>query len=447
MLIFYLISIIIVILGIKNLKLGFLWLLIFKVFLVQNISLIDIPGLPLLTVEVGLTLVYVILFLQKRRHIGSNPISFPYKVPFIIIAVSWFLSAVFSRIGFIGAASQLLKDICQSLITVWMMWELVEEEKDFKFLFKWFTIAFLIAGIYALYEKSIGSNPLQDYYVTLMADSEKTINFQYDDALRGQRVQSIFEHPIGSGINFAMYIIFAISTLYIFRIKVRYSLVAVIVTIISIPCVLMSNSRGPILFLMIGIFMFLNIKSGRTYKILIGGGIAVLLLLPVLSEYLNIVLSIFDSSLQDKVGGSDANMRMEQLAASIMVAKDSPLVGLGQKYQNIMSSTYIDALLGMESIWFRVITTYGIIGVIAYLISAYYAMIKIPKLFKSRYVFFLALAYWATNTLTSIPGFLDHMYYLLLIYFIKNSDNYRLLRTHYFNAQNIDYVQTQKQPI
>lgn len=428
MLLFNLIALVIIICGLKDLKRGFLWLMIFKIFLVQNISLIDVPGLPLLTMDVGLTLFYVFLFLKRRKKITNNPVLFPYKKPFILLAVSWTLSAIFSQIGIGGAASQLLRDICQPLITVWMMWILVEDENDFRFLLKWFTFAFLIAGLYAYYEKAIEQNPLQDYYASLMEGSEKMVDFQYTNDVRGWRVQSVFEHPIGSGINFAMYVLFLLSSLFIYKIRVPNKLISLFTMVICIPCVLMSNSRGPILFLIFGLLMFINLRDSKTYKLLILAVAVFALLTPLLGEYSTIVLSIFDSKAQADVGGSNADQRFEQLAASLALMMQSPLFGLGQKFEYVLNSYLVEALLGMESMWFRIITTYGVLGVVSNLFSAYYAIYKVPMMYESRSLFFIALTYWVTGSLTSVPGILDYMYYLLLIYFIKQSEVYQQQR-------------------
>lgn len=431
MLLFCFIGILIVLQGLKDFRKGFLWLLIYKIFLVQNISLIDIPGVPLLTMDVGLTLFYVFLFQIRKTSCSKTRVPFPYTKPFTFLAISWTLSAIFSQIGIGGAVSQLVKDLCHSLIMVWMMWEIIEDDSDFRFLIKWFTISFFVAALYTYYEKMIEANPLQEYYISLMGNSEKAIDFQYTNDVRGYRAQSVFEHAIGAGINFAMYIIWITSTLYAFRANVPSRLFTLVTVVLSFPCVLMANSRGSIFFLMICSLMFINVKNFKTVKLLIGVGVVLFLLMPLLGEYADIVISIFDSNKQADVGGSNSEMRFEQLAASIIVVQEHPILGLGQKFQNVMSSGAIDALLGMESMWFNIITTFGLLGVIVNVIYAYFALIKVPKKFKSRYVFFISLAYWVTGSLTSVPGILDHMYYLLIIYFIKQSEVYQHLKLKY----------------
>lgn len=402
-------------------------LLILKIFLVQNISIVNIPGLPLLTMDTGLTIIYVLLFVKNKTYIALNPIHFPFQKPFILLAISWTVSAIFSQIGFVGAASQLLGNICQSLIIVWMMWNMIEDEQDFSFLLKWFALAFFCACLYAFYEKLIGSNPLQDYYATLMNDSEKTISYntQYtEDIVRGQRVQSIFEHPIGAGINFAMFVIWGICAVLYFHNNVHNRIMIIVTSILCFPCVFMTNSRGPILFILIGFMMFLNLMKSKTYVLIMIMILGIILLMPILGEYSNVVLSLFDSKAQDEVGGSNSEMRINQLLTSIILVQDNLVFGLGQKFETVMNSSNIEDLLGMESMWFRIIPTYGFFGVIVYLYYAYISLIKIPRLFKSKYLFFFSLAYWIVESLTSTPGMLKHMYYLMIIYIIKHSEVY-----------------------
>ena len=94
------------------------------------------------------------------------------------------------------------------------------------------------------------------------------------------------------------------------------------------------------------------------------------------------------------------------------------------EFMNVMNTSLVSALLGLESMWFRILTQFGMLGVVANLYLAYYSLIKMPKLYKSRPLFFLSLAYWVTASLTSVPGMKMYFYYFVLIVFIKMSDFY-----------------------
>lgn len=421
--IFLIIGLLIIFIAFRNYKKGFYYFLFYKVCLVTNITVISVPGLPLLTLDVFMTLVFIVLFYKDRKKLGLDAVPFPYKKPFAWIAVSYFLSTAFAYIGFVGAFSQYVGQMVREFIFTWLMW-MVVDRKDTAYLVKGLSLMFLLSCIYAFYEKTIQANPIQEYEMSLVEDASKAISFLYDaDSYRGYRVQSFFEHAIGAGINWGMFIVLYFSLTVVYKHKMK-SVLPLVVAILCIPCLFFSNSRGPILFLMIGAMSFIDLKNRKFYKTAVAGVILFLIVSPFLSDYANNLLSIFDQKAQDKVGGSNAEMRFEQLGAAIALMMQSPLVGLGYKFMNELNNHLVNMLLGLESMWFRILTQFGLIGTIANIILAYYSLVKIPKQYKSKPVFFISLAYWTTASLTSVPGMLMYLYYLILIIFIKQSDVY-----------------------
>ena len=101
--------------------------------------------------------------------------------------------------------------------------------------------------------------------------------------------------------------------------------------------------------------------------------------------------------------------------------KLSPLVGLGTHYKDVLSQSMTYYILGGEGILIFVPAGYGILGLIAYSIMAFYDIVFIPLKYKTKECFFLGLAYWITNMFSSIPGLITFIYYLFMIYFIRNS--------------------------
>lgn len=429
--IFTLIGIILIVYSFKNFKKAFLWFLIFKLFLVTNITVVAVPGLPLFTLDLFLTMIFFIQFYRKRKKTPQT-INIPYKKPFIFLFISWGVSTIFAYIGFIGAVSQFVQTIFQQIIFIWMLWELIDVRKDLDFLIRWLTIAFFLICIYGLYEHLIQSNPIVKYEASLMGDSDRAIDWTYDaDIERGYRTQSVFEHAIGAGINWAMYIVFILSLYINYKYPIKYKKLAFLTVLLSVPCLLFTNSRGPIVFLMLSGLSLINLKNKRVYLFLSFSIISIIVLLPYLSEYTNNILSIFDSKVQKQVGGSNAAMRFEQFDAALTLMMQSPFVGFGFKFMNVLNNSLTTALLGLESIWFRIMVQFGAIGIIANIYYAYYSLIKVPKMYHSKSVFYLSLAYWVTASLTSVPGMLYYIYFLILIIFIKLSPTYIKMKNHY----------------
>jgi hypothetical protein len=145
--------------------------------------------------------------------------------------------------------------------------------------------------------------------------------------------------------------------------------------------------------------------------------------LPLIGNYADNILSIFDSKANARVAGSDQDMRMGQMAAAFALFSISPVCGLGNGFISVMNNTNAD-IIGTESIWLQVVPAYGLIGIFAYLYFFYFSVIKLPTYYKSKPLLFISLAYWVTVSLTSLPGFLLYFYYLVVFVLIKKSKVY-----------------------
>lgn len=403
-------------------KRAFLLFLLFKSILVQNFTFLSLPGIPLLTVDTFISLFFCGLFLlnyRKYKHLENEP--FPMKKPFIALTISMFISSLFAIVGFNTAVSAFVGESIQFLLA-FMMWKLINIRKDLQFLLKGFSILFICYSIYMYYEYSIQKNPFIEYSQSFIS-SDRVLDFQYDVTdERGYRAQSVFDHAIGGGCNFVILGGFIFSLYYYYRLKLDHKILYCICAFLCTICAFLTGSRGPIFFMLISYMSIINLKNPKVYRILGLLVIIIILVFPILPNTIqNIVLSIFDSSYQWKIGGSDSDLRFEQLSASVAIMSESPLFGLGQKFLNVYKGSMAQYLMGLESMWFRIITTYGILGIAANIYAAYFFLIKIPRKYSSVPFFFVALAFWITNSLTSTPGIKEYIYYMVLIVFIKLS--------------------------
>lgn len=413
----------------KHLQKSFLWFLVYKVFLVTNINILSIPGIPVLTLDMALTFWFFFRIYVNRKKYCQ--IEMPYMRPMLLVVGVYLLSTVFAMAGFKTAFSAYIKDVCNILLTAWMMWKVVNTDKDFIFFAKRLSVVILVTCLYGIAEKMMQSNPLVAYEATLVSDATKAIDFNYglEDIYRGYRVQSVFEHAIGAGVNWGMYIIFVMYTLMKVRNKTfnfnNYPYY--VLMLLCAACLFFTSCRGPILFLLIALLGLLDLKNKRFYSVF-----AVLIVVAVIGglfleeTYINNLVSIFDSSYQYKVGGSSSEQRFDQMEGALAITAQSPIWGLGYKFQSVMDYRMVRRLLGLESIWLRTIVQFGFLGVVANLILAYYMVIKIPLKYKQKYMILFNAAYWVTASLTSLPGMLLYLYYLINFFFIKQSEVYKL---------------------
>lgn len=422
--IFQLIGIVIIIYSFINYRKAFLWFMLYKLMLTTNITFLAIPGIPLLTVDDFLIMVFVLEYFvwqENKFKLYEENNLFPFKVPFVILCCSWGISWFFSIAGIQTALSPFVKNVLEYVVMTFLMWKIINTQDDLKFLLWGFTIMFLLFGVYELYEIASQSNPLADYEATLLSD-DRAIDFgNYEaDEYRGSRAKSVFIHPIGAGINFAIYIILLLTFLLRSKIQMKINKNLVIATcLLALVCVIMSKSRGPYLFLIIGVLGVIDLKNAKFYKYAVLLAILVMALLPYFSDQLDIFRSLYSEQAQQNVGGSDADMRIEQLEYALALLAMSPAYGLGFKYMQEVSKALTVGLLGGESVWFTVIPSFGIIGIFAYAFSIYWMCIKLPLQYKSTAIFFISLAYWLTSSLTSIPGCDFYLIYLAVILFIK----------------------------
>lgn len=431
--IFYIIAGLIVLYSFINFKNSVVACLAFKMFLNTNVTLISIPGIPILTLDLTLSLYFLILFFIKGKKYQNAKCHFPLFIPFCLIAFSWSISAIFGVAGLNAELSVWLKNFVGKILFIWMLWQIYETKEDFYKIFKVLTVVYLISCLYGLYEVRTSTNPLTEYTRTLNRDTEKVVIWDYSESGRGYRINSIFEHAIGAGIDFAVYAVF---TMYLFlqsKDKIPYKTIAMITMVLSIICLLFTRSRTPLVFLAIGLLGLCNLKNRKTYIYLVLGLFFIAFVLPQIAPNTIVLFkSIFDSSLANTVGGSTSDLRFDQLLASFQLMSSSFLFGLGSKFYDVMRGQVISRLMGGESIWFQVIPSYGLIGLFAYIIELVYFLLIIPKQFKSRELFFWGLAYWVAITLSSTTGFLEYLYFLVMFYHIKRSDVYKSLNNGVF---------------
>ena len=87
---FYLITVAIIGYSFVNFKKGFMQFLSYKVILVTNIAIISNPGMPLLTVDMFMSIFYIFMYfvVGKRKKYRKNVVRFPYKAPMLFMANS-----------------------------------------------------------------------------------------------------------------------------------------------------------------------------------------------------------------------------------------------------------------------------------------------------------------------------------------------------------------------
>lgn len=426
--IFTIVAFFIMISSFFNYKEAFFVFLSYKLILVQNITIISIPGVPLLTVDTMLTLWFALLYFLEGSKYSINVKPMPYGLPLIIFCIVWFLSSIVSIAGFGAEITRYIQDILNNVVVVFLIWRLVETKEDYCKLFKWFTLVLFITVIYGFAEFIMKSNPLQQYEQTIIGNSERLVDNSYDLKYRGYRVSSVFSHSIGAGITWALYVLTVVDLKVKYNIKkLPWQNFSVLTVICCVVCIFLTKMRSPLIFLGVGLLSVVDFRKKSFYKFLIFILITLIIIFPWISKLnLTVLYSLFNSTAATQVSGSSLQQRTGQFQSAFQLLQYSPILGLGSKFQDVMvNSSLVQSLLGLESIWLNDILKYGILGVIADVIWLYYLLIKVPKYYHSSSAFWLSLAYAITITITSTPGFQIYLLYLVLFAFFKFSDRYK----------------------
>ena len=216
--IFSILSIFLILYAIQNFNRSFLLYMLLKVVWYPQAKLFDISGLPAIPISLIMSFFYVVYYVIKK---SKNKFSFfPLSIPLIMLALSRFASCFSSLAGFEDEFSRFIGYGFTSCLEVWLIWNIVNSEKDFDFLLKGLTFIFLFAGVYGLIVFATHTNVIFDYKSSLV---ENGIDAYNAGDIRGYRLTSIFEHPLGAGMNFAIFIITILVAKLKFGFREQYS--------------------------------------------------------------------------------------------------------------------------------------------------------------------------------------------------------------------------------
>ena len=418
--IFTVIGLAIIVYSIANFKKGFMLFLAFSLFLGKNITFFGIVPLSTLMSFYFFLLFIMLRYMRKKKDFSPK---YPWRFPMIAISFSIIISSIYSISGFSSEISTMLGNIIKEVLVIWVMWNSIETEKDFKTVFKYVTVVMIISCLYGFIEYAFRHNFLYDYTITL-ANSGSVRDWRYAIGGRGYRVFSIFEHPAGAGMNWALYggclLYFITHKHKMTKNKPLYALLACFCIVLSF----LTKMRSVMVFALLCMLAFWEPKKKRFYYAIPFLVIIIVLLLPTIISN-PIFRSLFDDNAQSAVGGSSLGMRIIQLEGAFELFSLQPMTGLGTKYMNVLPYVQTYKVLGMETILVSIPVMYGIIGIVAYGIRIIYDIVLLPKRYDSRILFVFTSAFWLVSLITSTPGFSINLMFLISMGIIKTSDVYK----------------------
>lgn len=399
-------------------KKAFIWFMVYQLFVSYGIQLVKVDSLsiPLGTILSFLFLILYILKNKKTQKNKNTKDNFPFKVAFILIIISRIMTC-FTALGtFSEEFTRAISFIFQNIINIYIAWDVFDSKEDYIYFFKLVTIVFFFASILGYVEYALQYNPYTNYEKNFIGEG---INYYSIEQVRGYRLTSIFEHPIGAGMNFALYFVISMYLLINKGKNMPFRKFSFITALMCLPLVFLTKQRSAMIFLILMTLSLVNIKKKSFYIFLIVSIITILLISPYISKYSYYLTSIFNETASEETSGSSIAMRLMQLNYSWELMKTSPLFGLGEKCTMYLSAYWIKRILVLESVWLEQMVKHGIFGIISYIVLAITFIFKIPKKYNIGKLKYVLIGFWIVYTTTTVPAFRLYLIYILIFYCIK----------------------------
>jgi hypothetical protein len=416
---FFILAILILIVSENNLNKGFILFLGFRLILNFTIGLSFVPGLPNIQLEMLLCIYYIYKYNKSKGYLlGKNPLHKCIN----FLAITMTLSSIFTEGEITSELMRCFNNLVRGYLFIYPLWlfSCNFKEKDKPLFAKTFIIGIAVVILYSLFCLRIGDNPLISFEDALSGVDLSESGYMDENSLRGIRWSSIFLHPIGCGVN-CVYLLGVLLYIYYFcNIYNRLKGVLLIVLCIGLLFVILqTKSRTP----MIGFALLLLplVLQFKNKSIIIAFITIVILGINFLDD---VSLTLISSLTQDKVsevGGSDTNMRQQQLLGVLYFMQNHPILGYGAiGTEKVMTAVSKYELYGIESIWFSTGLAYGFVGILA-LVLLYWTMLRI-KIRTHKYdCLSIVVAFILMNTFTSIPDQKEYLVFLLLFLYMKEN--------------------------
>lgn len=377
--------------------------ILFASLIPSSISLVNMPGIPLVSLSRVYILFWAVMFLWfvvNKKRIRYDTLSYPFYKPMLLVMLSMLISTVFAEY-FGPSVNALIAFILESFLVSLMIWVAYNQPQDIAYVMRKLVMVFVGLAVYGTISYITGINPVMDYVNENYASESRKLVFLYDDSERLGligRAQSIFSHPMQYGAFLVM--ILSISYFqYLKEIGIGKYVNFLYMAILAFG-IIYTNSRAPLIFLLVtaAIYWFFQGVSNKlkiATVVLIGGA----LMLPFANDAnIQLISSIFTEVAGGESGvkGSSTDMRLEQLSAAILLFSDAPIVGHGLAATRVMleNGTLPPTLLGAESFLFSLMIDAGLLGVLAhiylYFFMTYY-LFKQKKRDIAKYLMQLSL--------------------------------------------------------
>ena len=351
--------------------------------------------------------------LPLKCNFVSKLRTYPFLIPSLLVGFSYVITNVLAEPHWPSTVFVLNTIYCFPFV----VWCVLEEERDLKLLLYAFMLYFGFCAVYALVELALGENIILGKFIQMDIVTNDVLN--YDEVRFGfKRLQSIFDTPMSMGLAMGVfgYLLFE----YHKMTKNSNFFVAVLMfACLVLPW--LSGSRSVFVAVFVLMIPILNeVLKGNRFALLkiglLGGGVF------LLGGWVMLLVDSFIHS-DTAVTGSSLDMRLMQFAVIVPFFLNSPIWGNGFAF--IWSFVkQVDAdIFGAESIWLQMLVNFGVIGAIAYICCIVY-MIKALKPVVHKRSVFLPMSVVVGYTLSTFLGLELNFFFIVCMILMKTKEFY-----------------------
>ncbi len=297
-----------------------------------------------------------------------------------------------------------------------ILWNCIDEKAIYR-LTVMTTVAFaLVMSMYILVEVLLGTNP---FIQTVLANKwvNEDLVIDYHEIRFGfKRCQGFLATPAGSGLFLGLFgvVLYCVSAC----LEERKKYTAVLVGFFLF-CSILSGTRSVIAATVVATLIIVRKEFFNTRFFLLKLVLVMVVAAVAGSFFLEIIDSFVNS---DKVQGSSADMRMEQLFVTLLYWARSPIWGNGNGFVWTFVKEVDADIAGAESIWFQILLDQGLVGAVAYLGVCINAMIVVFR--KVKIWMLVPLGFLVGKTLSSVLGIELSLMFVLTIILLKYNEFY-----------------------
>ena len=370
------------------------WMMARVLFNAQIAVRYNSPGMSLV-IAVDMTL--ILLYLLGRNKYKKSGLlrygKFPLKGAFAITLVSFVLSSLFAIVPINVGLVATLKYFVSNFGILYVFFRCLDTKADIVIYVKTAHIIAVLITSLGLYEIIFKDNPWLDFVYLNSPQNETTRGRMfYVPPFVGEGLQmrlGMVRAYSFMGIHIAfgtvcVYLLYLFATLKYWKLLGINGRLLNVLILLLLSGVVASNSKTPILGVLMLLFAFYSIKQLFQPKVIL----PLLLVFAIIIVYVPSItmsfMSLFDSDLAEEAGGSTVAGRQKQFDVALRLFSMNPLLGNGIGSISVMRSIGTNgAILGAESSLMQILPERGLLGLAAYMVT-YWSLYAYGKKYLPR---------------------------------------------------------------